>query len=299
MAAAAAAERADHTPSATLTEKFIRGLESYSITFSEVFLSQWRYCGGDKGPHRNYYKLTHPDYELPPHTDECVCGHPIKENCYITDGEQFLVLGNCCIKKFLKKENSGRTCGRCGQPHKNRSDNLCKACREIIKKEAREREEEERRKLRELMMKLEEEKRQRQEEQRKKEEEERRKCEEERREQEIAIRKQKMEMRERMYELYLKENEGKEKVKILEKRDFFLSKRVELMIEEEKRKKNLEEMKEVYAAQRASLCCACGIHVCKCETPTYELYALNGKYICTTCKNWKCRCAATDAAVNT
>jgi len=296
MAAAAAAdegpvlfvEGTKETPSTSLTEKFIRGLESYSITYSEVFLSQWRYCGGYTGQHSNYYRLTHPDYEFPPHHDACVCGHPIKENCYITDGAQMLVLGNCCIQKFLKKENSGRTCGRCGQAHKNRLDNFCRRCRKIMKEEKRQREEEERRKLRELMMKLEEEKRQREEEQCKKQEEERQKYQEERRTQEIA-------MIERMYELYLKENEGKEKVKILERRDFFSSKRAKLMIEEEKRKKNLEEMREVYAEQRARLCCACGVQVCKCETPTYELFALNGKYICTKCKNWKCRCAGLGA----
>lgn len=296
MAAAAVAdegpvlvvEGTKETPSTALTEKFIRGLESYSITYSEVFLSQWRYCGGDTGQHSNYYRLTHPDYEFPPHHDACVCGHPIKENCYITDGAQMLVLGNCCIKKFLKKENSGRTCGRCGQAHKNRLDNFCRRCRKIMKEEKRQREEEKKRQK-------EEERKQRLLEYLTRHAEAERKRKEERRKQEEEERKQKAELRQRMYEMYLKENEGKEKVTILERRDFFSSKRAELMIEEEKRKKNLEEMREVYAEQRARLCCACGVQVCKCETPTYELFALNGKYICTKCKNWKCRCAGLGA----
>ena len=61
--------------------------------------------------------------DLPDAVDECVCGHFIQQNCYITDGKQILVLGNCCIKKFNPK--SSRTCEDCGNPHKNRKVNKC------------------------------------------------------------------------------------------------------------------------------------------------------------------------------
>jgi len=64
---------------------------------------------------------------LPEPTDECVCGHHIAENCYITDGERILILGICCIKKFIPKNT--RTCEKCEEPHKNRIVNRCNNCR--------------------------------------------------------------------------------------------------------------------------------------------------------------------------
>ena len=65
--------------------------------------------------------------EFPEHQERCVCGHKIKENCYITKDDSLLVLGNCCIKKFLP--NSGRTCENCDKPHRNRKVNRCNSCR--------------------------------------------------------------------------------------------------------------------------------------------------------------------------
>jgi len=69
----------------------------------------------------NYFHLFWgKEYELPEHTNKCVCNHSIEENCYITNGnkEGVLILGNCCIKKFIPK--SGRTCEICDEPHRNR-----------------------------------------------------------------------------------------------------------------------------------------------------------------------------------
>ena len=40
----------------------------------------------------------------------CVCGHEITENCYITNGNIIIVLGNCCIRKYLPENQCGRTC---------------------------------------------------------------------------------------------------------------------------------------------------------------------------------------------
>ena len=61
----------------------------------------------------------------------CICGHDISENCYITDGNIIIVLGNCCIRKYLPKTQCGRTCRICKQPHKNRKNNICNKCRGI------------------------------------------------------------------------------------------------------------------------------------------------------------------------
>ena len=113
-----------------LTNKFIKGLENYGLTYGEIKNSNWKYCGGRIGRHLNYFKLCCKNDDLPDKVNECVCGHRIEENCYITDGEQILVLGNCCIKKFIPK--SSRTCEKCGEPHKNRVVNRCNNCRKGV-----------------------------------------------------------------------------------------------------------------------------------------------------------------------
>jgi len=114
-------------PSTNLTIKFVRGLQNYNLTFEELVNNNWKYCGGNTGRHLKYFRLCCKDEELPDKISECVCGHLIKENCYITDGYQILILGNCCIKKFIPK--STRTCEKCGDSHKNRIVNRCYNCR--------------------------------------------------------------------------------------------------------------------------------------------------------------------------
>jgi len=115
-------------PSIELTERFIKGLQNYNLTYDEIVNGNWKYCGGRTGSHLNYFKISCKDDDLPEQVNECVCGHAISENCYITDGESILVLGNCCIKKFIPK--SSRTCENCEAPHKNRTVNRCNKCRD-------------------------------------------------------------------------------------------------------------------------------------------------------------------------
>jgi hypothetical protein len=43
--------------------------------------------------------------------------------------KKVIVVGNCCIKKFLPKNKQCRTCDICCQPHKNRKVNHCNQCR--------------------------------------------------------------------------------------------------------------------------------------------------------------------------
>lgn len=107
--------------------RFIEGLKDYNLTIEEINKSKWRYCGGDFNQHLKYYNLCYPGSELPSKELECVCGHDIKNNCYITDGKELLVLGSCCIKRF--KKNCSRICEDCGNNHRNRKVNRCKDCR--------------------------------------------------------------------------------------------------------------------------------------------------------------------------
>ena len=70
----------------------------------------------------------------PEYYTKCICGQTIKYNCYIIDEDfsHLLVIGNCCIKKFIPIKT--RTCENCGNPHKNRTDNYCNSCRSTLGK---------------------------------------------------------------------------------------------------------------------------------------------------------------------
>jgi hypothetical protein len=116
------------------TEKFKKGLLCHNLTINDIINSGFKYCGGDTGRHLNYYKLIYGNNQLTPKKEEkCFCGHIIKENCYITDRIQLLTLGNCCIKKFLDIDKSGRTCEKCENTHKNRKINICNDCKNLKK----------------------------------------------------------------------------------------------------------------------------------------------------------------------
>lgn len=62
--------------------------------------------------------------------DHCICTHDIKQNCFIvhkTTGMS-LTVGNCCIKKFLSKENYKKRCIKCKELYRGKYKN-CKGCR--------------------------------------------------------------------------------------------------------------------------------------------------------------------------
>jgi len=64
----------------------------------------------------------------------CICGHEIIQNCWLrnkNNKEQIAILGNDCINFWVNP----KLCERCGEIHRNRKDNFCKKCREIIKLE--------------------------------------------------------------------------------------------------------------------------------------------------------------------
>ena len=116
-----------------LKHQFMSGLKERGLTYEE-FRQNWKYAGGNMGRHYNYWRLLYgEDKKMPAHTDQCLCKHNIKENCYITDGKEFLVVGNCCIKRFMI--HKGRTCEDCQGAHRNRASNVCNECREKRKRE--------------------------------------------------------------------------------------------------------------------------------------------------------------------
>ncbi len=94
-------------------------------------LQEWKYVGGNSGRHARWYQNLYPDCSCPPSKNVCICSHPIVENCYIQNShtDLILIVGNCCIKRFLPLENQGRSCPKCQEPHRNRNDPWCDNCR--------------------------------------------------------------------------------------------------------------------------------------------------------------------------
>ena len=122
----------------SLTKKFWEGLEKkHGLTYEDIINEGWTYAGGDYDEHLNYLlkilkeniNLTQPDKKK-----FCICGISIKRNAYIRNRNktQMLVIGSCCIKRFMPEGKKGRTCGICETPHRNHKDNMCKECRDKL-----------------------------------------------------------------------------------------------------------------------------------------------------------------------
>ena len=115
-------------------KNFCKNLEALGLTYEEV-KRDYKYSGGSKGPHKNYFDLCFPIQDIPEKVVNCLCEHPIQVNCYLSKDFEYdtiLKLGNCCIKKFIDK--SSRTCTHCDAPHKNRLFNYCNNCKEYVKR---------------------------------------------------------------------------------------------------------------------------------------------------------------------
>jgi hypothetical protein len=139
---------------------FLKGLYDRQITF-KVFYEEMRYFGGDDptDPEKDYeYTDAHEEYfqklcdendihhnvrdhYRPNHTYFCVCGMPIVQNCYVVfRGDEFsnskpkLVLGNCCVERYIKVENRQKECFLCKKIHENRQSSYCEDCRKKCSK---------------------------------------------------------------------------------------------------------------------------------------------------------------------
>jgi hypothetical protein len=107
---------------------------------------------------------------MPDSPTYCVCRHHgLRYNCFITNGDDVIVIGRVCMTQFLPKQSKeyndtlAKHCERCDAVHRNRKDNLCNECRLIVAEERKA--EENRKKHEDERVRLEEE-RKRQEEER-------------------------------------------------------------------------------------------------------------------------------------
>jgi hypothetical protein len=105
-------------------KRFEKGLKQYNLTVEE-FQSNYKVLRCDKD--KEYE-------EIPPDKKYCICGVKIKINKHVRNIEEYdltkriLVVGRCCIKKFVPEENRKKLCGNCKRAHKNKTFNLCKEC---------------------------------------------------------------------------------------------------------------------------------------------------------------------------
>ena len=106
--------------------KFRVGLkEQYDLSTED--LNRFKYVGdnySNKGL-RNWKNFS--DEELPSRELECVCGHSIFKNAYISDGEELLILGTKCIQHFTPN-GLKQHCKSCNEPHRRTKSEFCKAC---------------------------------------------------------------------------------------------------------------------------------------------------------------------------
>ena len=108
-----------------VSKRFKTGLKKYNISLEDL-KQNWWYMGGNSKSHLIYFKNNYNE-NLPEFDNYCICGHKIKTNCYITDGDNVLICGENCIANILN--NKKKSCIKCNTIHRNKMDNLCKVCR--------------------------------------------------------------------------------------------------------------------------------------------------------------------------
>jgi len=109
-----------------ISKRFISGLAKLDLTMEDI-KNDWYYMGGEQGQHLKNFKKINKHLNLPPHGDRCICGHRIKNNCFITNGTDIHAVGTACALRFVPKLD--RICDDCGAKHRNRKDCKCKTCR--------------------------------------------------------------------------------------------------------------------------------------------------------------------------
>jgi hypothetical protein len=106
-------------------ETMARSRKKYNLTYDDV--KTWKYIGGNQGNDLKYFKTIHKNKSIPEFTNKCLCEHIIKKNCYISNNDLILIVGSCCIKRFIDK-GLKRLCLTCEKPYKG-TYRCCSDCR--------------------------------------------------------------------------------------------------------------------------------------------------------------------------
>ena len=109
--------------------KFVEGLKTlYGLTTKD--LDRFKYVGDNysiKGTRNWKYFIGDDNEPLPATENKCVCGQEIKRNAYISDGDEFLILGSKCIQHFTPN-GLKQLCILCNEPHRRSKSEYCKKC---------------------------------------------------------------------------------------------------------------------------------------------------------------------------
>jgi hypothetical protein len=139
-----------------MTDKKFKLFNKLLLLYGHCSVENYRYVGGayysKNQTHYKYLLKLIDDYpELKNTIDyddidnasnniyNCVCGHDIRQRCYIIRKDKpltfdnFITIGNCCINIFYQNKNK-RECSDCGGVHRNYKNNLCIECRNFKKR---------------------------------------------------------------------------------------------------------------------------------------------------------------------
>jgi hypothetical protein len=121
--------------------KYLYGLYTYGITFKQ-HTTEMMYYGGNGNSivcskHlEHYFKMGGTMETMPICKDLCICGVKIVENCFVVfrdDPNGYkkprLIIGNCCIKRYIPFECRAKKCYKCDTLHDNYKSSFCDSCR--------------------------------------------------------------------------------------------------------------------------------------------------------------------------
>jgi hypothetical protein len=117
----------------TKHDKFINGLiklgyDSYDIINNWIFL-----CDNGKKFEKKKWDCITNGAKIPKYSNNCICGHYIKKQCYISNREKnkFLIVGSCCRKQFMSCDSLS-ICLNCALEPREKKCDYCFDCKLIM-----------------------------------------------------------------------------------------------------------------------------------------------------------------------
>ncbi len=116
--------------------RFRNGMRNLGITPEEqADKSNFQYYGGDYLSYDADFVCIQNQSTVPiprpKKTFRCVCGQKIEKNAYVKYRDMIIVLGSCCINRYMP-DVSCRRCVECGERNRRRVINRCTTCSETM-----------------------------------------------------------------------------------------------------------------------------------------------------------------------